>query len=90
MADSPRFARREAETLRQASAGARAELAANPRVTEATHWLARVNQRVRFYVLGGRVARENAAQHTREAPRGRLGFSPRAARSRVLPKKAPR
>ncbi len=63
--------------------------APNPRVTEATHWLARVNQRVTFYVLGGRSARENAAQHTLERPRGRLGFSPRAARSRIPPKKSP-
>jgi hypothetical protein len=80
-------------TVGEAPAGAQADSrppAANPRVTEATHWLARVNHRVRFYVLGGRAARENAAQHTLERPRGRLGFSPRPARSRIPPKKAPR
>ena len=63
---------------------------ANRRVTEATRWLAAVNHRVRFYVLGGRSARENAAQHTLERLRGALSVLTAGVRSRVPAEIAPR
>jgi hypothetical protein len=71
------------------SAGRTRPVAVYQQVMGATRWSTAVNHRVTFYVLGGRAARENAAQHTLERPRGRLGFSPRAARSRIPPKKSP-